>query len=596
MAARAAAAEFFSSALVGQQSTGELLAAALDDVPEPPMPLAGSVEGKLLRQWVLRQYKVAKMTAEQVCTLSWFATKAGATGLGDLQLDPSRRDQAEHLRRVLEIRQQTSFYRAEVPMWNKEVEQMHHVSFPFALPHESFVKQFELTRSAFDPALHDGSRLSPLYRDHEVTRLKGPKACPVGYFSDAVPHTNRDSFIAFYWSSIISGERFLICSLRKQDLCRCGCKGFCTLRSVMSVISWSFNCLAAGTWPEVRHDGSGHSEGTDRFELRGNLLADGYCGAMCELRADLSEMVSALGFATPWAPGVPKHPCFLCDCPHNDLFNFPVDMNMNGVYPLRDAAEYNSLVAQAVTTVTIESQDLLDVVRGLLHYDGRVRDGPGPGLVLREAVDELDLPKHARLIEAHDLQDISRRDDLVAPVTLSFFDSRGNHGLAFITPFFSIKGFTLEAVHLDVMHVFDLGVSQYLVGAVFREVIDSNFDHNDHVYREMQRFESLKELRRLMAKYYKEAGRDRGSMSQINRLTPGMLGPINKPRLHSKAAECRHLIPFCVQLARDHPNSIPALLRNCIRQLSNFYTVMSAEDRDMSPTGLHILQTSVTIF
>ena len=33
-----------------------------------------------------------------------------------------------------------------------------------------------------------------------------------------------------------------------------------------------------------------------------------------------------------------------------------------------------------------------------------------------------------------------------------------------ITPLFDIVGFSIEALHLDVMHVMDLGMSQFLLG------------------------------------------------------------------------------------------------------------------------------------
>eukprot|EP00969_Alexandrium_andersonii_P282409 12485172-Alexandrium_andersonii.AAC.1 len=76
--------------------------------------------------------------------------------------------------------------------------------------------------------MHAATDLPPLYHRHTLVQSKGHFACPVGYFSDAVPHTKKDSFYAFFWSNMFSGTRYLICPLRKSDLCRCGCRGLCT--------------------------------------------------------------------------------------------------------------------------------------------------------------------------------------------------------------------------------------------------------------------------------------------------------------------------------------------------------------------------------
>eukprot|EP00969_Alexandrium_andersonii_P161011 7115508-Alexandrium_andersonii.AAC.1 len=62
-------------------------------------------------------------------------------------------------------------------------------------------------------------------------------AVPVGYFSDGAPHTKKDSFMAFYWSNVLTQKRHLITVLRKSDLCKCGCKGFCTTGGLLKAIA-----------------------------------------------------------------------------------------------------------------------------------------------------------------------------------------------------------------------------------------------------------------------------------------------------------------------------------------------------------------------
>eukprot|EP00969_Alexandrium_andersonii_P350293 15432916-Alexandrium_andersonii.AAC.1 len=57
-----------------------------------------------------------------------------------------------------------------------------------------------------------------------------------------------------------------------------------------------------------------------RANQRGFDLADGRCGALCEMRADLLEFVTACGFKT-WSHV--KCPCFCCTCVRDSLFDFP---------------------------------------------------------------------------------------------------------------------------------------------------------------------------------------------------------------------------------------------------------------------------------
>lgn len=186
------------------------------------------------------------------------------------------------------------------------------------------------------------------------------------------------------------------------------------------------------------------------------------------------------------------------------------------------------------------------------------------------------------------------------PITLSFFDVVGDHGLTFASPLFDITGFSIELIHLDVMHVLDLGVSQYLAGAVLRELVENNFCRSTAAYAEMRRFDCIKALRKHLASFYKEDVPERSTRSRIGRLTLPMLGTQRaKPRLHSKAAECRHLIPLLVKLCDDYSVFLGergAYLRVCCKSMHDFYQTMAAEKRDMSEPGLQRLQNSMVRF
>jgi hypothetical protein len=139
--------------------------------------------------------------------------------------------------------------------WTDRPIRRYYADFHIDLPHESFARAVAADPDEFSVQKFDSCTFPPSYLEHAVVKAKGDLAVPVGYFSDGVPHTKKDTFIAHYWSNTLTGRRYMICSLRKSDLCRCGCKGFCTMGRLQRIIAWSFNALADGRYPRFDYDG-----------------------------------------------------------------------------------------------------------------------------------------------------------------------------------------------------------------------------------------------------------------------------------------------------------------------------------------------------
>jgi len=77
------------------------------------------------------------------------------------------------------------------------------------------------------------------------------------------------------------------------------------------------------------------------------------------------------------------------------------------------------------------------------------------------------------------------------------------------------------------------------------------------------------------------------------------VGSVAKPRLRSKAAECRNLVPLMSQLCTENPQCLGDRgmhLQICCTQLALFYKTMESEPRHMSSAGLRTLQSSMTRF
>ena len=344
----------------------------------PPQELQhdkGADEGIGLRSFLLDRYKRGKLPASTLSTLCWHATRAGAANVADLACSPSQSEQhaADHVRRAIAVRAKSTFYIAQVPMKSDEEPGVQRLlcEFPMNLPHADFARQYNKAPDQFKIALHGDIRVPPSYSRHPVALAKADMACPVGLFSDGVPHTKKDSFIAWYWSNLLTGKRTLICALRKKDLCDCSCRGLCTIGAIQRIIAWSFDLLAEGVHPACRHDQTPFSD--DRqASCAGHALAGGYCGVLVEMCADLLEFWQACGFKN-WRSST--HPCFCCMCDRDQLWEFPPSVAASE-WPLRDEEVYKQQMDLALVKREIASRDLLHALIAALSFDTR-KDGWG---------------------------------------------------------------------------------------------------------------------------------------------------------------------------------------------------------------------------
>ncbi len=99
----------------------------------------------------------------------------------------------------------------------------------------------------------------------------------------------------------------------------------------------------------------------------------------------------------------------------------------------------------------------------------------------------------------------------------------------------------VEHVMVDWLHTVDQGVAQDCIGNLFVEMLQ--------VLPGGNRSERLSKLWEMIREFYRE----NAGLSQLDHLTYEMIKkPGKAPKLSSKAAECRHLVPFAAALAAQH--------------------------------------------
>ncbi len=445
--------------------------------------------GAGLRKFILSQYKRGKITARDVCGIAFWSTRAGASGVSDLSKDP-RLDQGgaftQKVLSAINARSKSSFYTCKVPLWCHQTQsRTTTLDFPFHLPHEIFAELYTSTPDIFEVLeLED---LPPTWAEHDVHLEHQGKAVPVSFYSDGVPHTKNDSFIAYYFQVLNSPVRHLITTVRKNDCCKCGCRGECTTGLIQRVIAWSYNVLATGLFPHSDFMGRPFVDET-RFNMRGFELAGGYVGGLIEYTADILEFVGALGFKR-WSDNV--NPCFICGCPKHALFDFPKTFDAYA-WTDRDPGAYQTMCMRSIQKILVSTKADLRHLMGHMEFNFDMW-----GYALDRDCPKFNLKKGQRLIVVGPIEDMHDLKNVALPAELSFFDNQSGMGINFVSALLTgVRGFNISHIALDCMHILDLGVSQHLCGMIMRKLVVANFAKSTKRLARSRQVDNMIHLRR----------------------------------------------------------------------------------------------------
>ena len=76
--------------------------------------------------------------------------------------------------------------------------------------------------------------------DHPVVKASSTPVLPIALYVDGVPFIKQDSMTCFFVYSLVTHRRHLTATLRKSELCKCGCKAWCSLYPIFELLRWSF--------------------------------------------------------------------------------------------------------------------------------------------------------------------------------------------------------------------------------------------------------------------------------------------------------------------------------------------------------------------
>lgn len=426
--------------------------AAADRRDDPAVAKAKREGGQELRRLLLSKFCEEGMTGAEVATICWHVTRAGGQGVADLGLQPSSATKHGHahiMNHAGQIYPEVDLEYIDCPMHLKRESRRSYEKVPVYLPSSALGKF--VTADMYDHPLEDFQmHVSEIasYEDHPVVvqaRSENFRGLvrPLAIYWDGVAYTKNDSFTAFYCTDTLTGQKFLSFLVRSEEMCQCGCRGWCTLFPLL------------------------HRWAADLKKLeKGDLVR----WAVLDVQGDWPAFLQVFGLRY-WSHKT--HPCPLCRI-RNAEFNELIvnDLTLDELpFEPYTTNDYLRDLASAIKVITIPSASMRTKVYQVLGYRKKFR-----GRVVLQDIPELGLRKHSRLMPTATLPDVSKFEFLEPPFSTSWWVMSPETGrLLHDNPLMEVSGVTLEALSLDLMHTWHLGPVQILVSLALNFCLDTGF-------------------------------------------------------------------------------------------------------------------------
>ena len=266
---------------------------------------------------------LGKLSAQDFCIALWHCQQAGVRG-------------AQFSRYACAPGLHTGSYQRHLDVVMPRVEHQYSIQVMGNVRRRQLRGQKTIVAKAFwesvgaefaaDPTRVGVSPEAPMprsYNEHELVvraRAAGqPLPVPLVMYIDAVRVTSAlggrsESLIGFWLYTWTTLKRHLLLGLRKTLLCRCGCRGWCTLYTIFVYISYGLRALRSGERLPLRHDGSPLDAEALQRRAENRFLP--CTGILDMLKVDLGELAGTLGLQ-PWSSHYA--PCPVCMTPLDTL-------------------------------------------------------------------------------------------------------------------------------------------------------------------------------------------------------------------------------------------------------------------------------------
>lgn len=546
----------------------------------------GEVEaGELLVEMLLGLLYAGNLSAKSVALICFWAGKAGAKGpVAAHGFHPGAQSghYQRHLDSVLGINMKVSYIARStlaVPQHCKHDFSRTPHKMLLNAPHEKLGIEMQENPEVLAELrrMRASKALPPAYWEHPVVRRSEKPVLPCVLYLDGAPFSKRDGQLAILVYNLVSLKRHCVAMFRRSNLCKCGCRGWCSMFPVFEFIRHSFEALAEGRYPEAKCDGSDWGPGEERRRASANTQVAAPC-CLLQIRGDWAEFAHSLGFTT-WNSVF--FPCMLCrvvkDEMHDlsrpfDPLHFPADV-------LTQAdMEKAVAVAEIEVKLTTESWSL---IKAALAYDRR-KEG-GRGRCLTTDLPSVGLKAGDRLEPSRSLMDVGEFESLRAPFpTVVFWRRAAETRMRHRNPIFSQTiGVSIDNIAIDLLHTIYLGVcldfGARCVWACFGADI---YRIGPGKTTEEIESMSLMRLRTDLLQFYKDFHKENPDtcITQVEDITAGMFGSKAKPMLKLKGLEAKGFVFFLVPFLKRFSSELGAAAGPLIaagEALLNMFSVFS---------------------
>ena len=517
------------------------------EVEEAPEQLQAEASEALVEYLSQLQTK-GKIHANDFCIIAHYAVAAGATGetLKKVSMPAGKPSgsYSRHLTRALRLTFPVPPYDLVCPGHKRHESGRVEVTIPCLPLHElltSEVAEFgsdDLTKAQFPVNF----QTHPVVESHP-----GEEVWPLALYLDGVPVTKRDGLLVITLKNLASERKWLVAAVKRSSMCRCGCRGWCTLFHIMAWLRYCLEALSQGEMPTTRADGSAFLEGeVSRQELGGKPCA---IGALCQIKGDWAEFAHTLGFPT-WS--AKWNPCLFCKSSHADLgAKLLTCSQISSPWPDKTPADLDEYCSEAELEFKGSLEEWQSVMP-LLQYDTRKKGNRGR--CLARPVPAMGLLAGDRLEPSKSCPDIglSLKDvSQAVPKPVTFWRVRQDEPCRHRNPLWSIDlGVTTDIVCIDVMHTLCLGIYTNFLNKFFWHVLHDNVYKVPAFFSQEERH--VKTLQRMSAElrsFYKKAGK---TWTQVDELRVEMLGSKGASVLHFKAHQTLGLLFFAETFLTEH--------------------------------------------
>ncbi len=316
-----------------------------------------------MAELLLTLYAHSTLSAKDLCLLCHHASRAGVQNESINEWAYCAGDQSGHYSRHLRRKLPRALPSAELnmvsaPVFDKTHRRVRQI--PVSPVHE--ILDADLDDSMDSVPSREHSEWAPSFWDHEEhTVLGDDRPCwPIALYCDGIQYSKQtsvgkaESALGFFVYKLRSQRRISAAVLQKSQLCRCGCRGYCTLSPILSYLEWTLAAASDGVRPAERWDGTPWPETSVYRRLYEKSPRISSRFLVTQIRGDWVEFAGTFSF--------PSHatfnaPCMFCKCSKETMLNFCGVTSDGHDWGVNEGDWYDQECQRAEVTIHINTEE-----------------------------------------------------------------------------------------------------------------------------------------------------------------------------------------------------------------------------------------------